>query len=739
MTPEQHQRLTARVLVAALGTMLAALAGYLAYIEVFSSAALQAMAAHQQYMRVPLEPRRGPILDTDLRILAASIEMPTVFADPKAVGDPSEAAAKLGPILKQDPDEIYRMIAVERAKTPPGRFLCPKNWHRVSQETAQAVRRLNLPGIGIFNEGMRYYPNGSLAAHVEGFVGGDQQGLNGIELEFDKRLAGERGEAFVMADRQRRPMWTDPEHFTPAKDGQAIVLTIDATIQAITEEAIDETWKKFRAASVTGIVMDPKTGNILAMANVPTYDPNRYKDFPVAALRNRAVTDPQPPGSSSKPFFTALAVEQGLLRFDDVIFCENGYWAAAKMHDTHAHGNLTVAQILIVSSNIGEAKIGTRMGNEREHQVLDVFGFGHRTGIWLPGESMGVVYSLPHWTTLSTTRMPIGQEFTATPIQLITAFSAIANKGKLLRPRIVRGVLDTRGESALEPVEPEVVGQPIDAKTARELIDRALISVVEEGTAKSARLPGYVLFGKTGTAQKVDPETHTISKTRYMGALLCGAPADDPKVVVLVMVDEPDRALGYYGASVAGPAVKKIMEQTLPYLGVAPKDTSGTSGVHLVQHTAKGTRRDPPEADLPFEVPGHETSRTGRTDSGGPMGGSRRHGRGGAIQDSRQVRPGDLFVAVPGTKVDGHAFLAKAVEAGACAVAVERIPDPPPSVPMLVVPDAREALALAAHAIAGNPTQAAEGLRRHGHQRQNDHHVPGAEHLPGGRLAHRSA
>ena len=205
VTPEQHQRLTARVLVATLGTMLAALAGYLAYIEVYSSEALQAMAAHQQYMRVPLEPRRGPILDKDLRFLAASIEVPTVFADPKAVGDPSEVAAKLGPILKQEPDEIYRLIADERARTPPGRFLCPKNWHRVSQETAQAVRRLNLPGIGIFNEGMRYYPNGSLGAHEVGFVGDDQHGQNGIEFMFDKRLAGKRGEAYIMADRHAGP------------------------------------------------------------------------------------------------------------------------------------------------------------------------------------------------------------------------------------------------------------------------------------------------------------------------------------------------------------------------------------------------------------------------------------------------------------------------------------------------------------------------------------------------------
>ena len=514
--------------------------------------------------------------------------MPSIFADPKIVRDPSDVAAQLAPILKRNPDELFRSLSDEQNQVPPSRFM----WlaRQVAPETAAAVRRLNLAGVGIVNEGTRHYPNGSLAAHVVGFVGGEQQGLGGLEMLFEHRLAGKKGEAFVMADRQRRPLWTDPEHFTPAEDGQALVLTIDATIQAAAEDAIDEAWKKFRSKSVSAIVMDPRTGNILAMANVPTYDPNHYKDFPLAALRNIAVTDPQPPGSSCKPFFASVAIEKGITRLDEVIFAENGYWAAAKMHDTHGHGNITVAQAIVLSSNIVMAKLGARMGNDLEHYVLDVFGFGHKTGIWLPGESMGVVYSLPHWTTLSTTRMPIGQEFTATPIQLITAFSAIANQGRLLRPRIVRGVLDNRGESALDPVEPEVVGQPIDAKTARELIDGALIGVIEEGTGKSARLPGYVLFGKTGTAQKVDPETHTISKTRYMGALLCGVPADDPKVVVLVMVDEPDKSLGYYGAAVAGPAVKKIMEQALPYLGIPPKDTTlGPSGVHLVQHTARGT------------------------------------------------------------------------------------------------------------------------------------------------------
>jgi cell division protein FtsI/penicillin-binding protein 2 len=591
VTTESYQRRTSHILVVSLVSMLAALGGYLAYIEIVSAPALQALAARQQYMRMPLTARRGPIFDRNLRQFAGSAEVPSIFIDPKAVRDPAEVASALAPLLKENADELYRTLVEKQAEDPPCRFLCPKSWHQVSPETAEAIRRLNLTGVGTFIEGKRSYPNGSLASHGVGFVGFDQRGLAGIELVFDKRLAGKNGEAYVMADVRRRPMWTDPDHFTPAQDGQGIVLTIDATIQAITEEAIDEAWKKFRAVSVTGIVMDPKTGEVLAMANVPTYDPNHYADYPEASRRNRAVTDPQPPGSSCKPFFTAVAVEKGITRLDEVFFCENGYWAEAKLHDTHAHGNLTASKILEVSSNIGEAKIGSRMGNELEYLVLKVFGFGRKTGIWLPGESNGVVHPLPQWGKLSTTRIPIGQEFTATPLQMITAFAAIANQGKMMQPYIVRGVLDNCGESALDPVEPKVVGQPISARTARDLIDHALISVVEEGTAKGVRIPGYALFAKTGTAQKIDPETKAVSKTRYVGSLLCGAPAEDPRVVVLVTVDEPDRALGYYGAAVAGPAVKKIMEQTLPYLQVAPKETSGTSGARLVQQTkSKGKR-----------------------------------------------------------------------------------------------------------------------------------------------------
>jgi len=585
VTPGDRQSRVARVLMAALGAMLTALAGYLVYMYIFSSDALSARASRQDTMQVPIRPMRGHLLDTRMRVLAGSLEVQSVFADPKVVRNAGAAATGVGRILGLDAREVERRLTAD----PNERFV----WlaRRVTPEQGRAIRDAALPGIALTNEGVRHYPNKTLAAHVVGCVGVDEQGLEGLEQLFNDRLRGHEGRACVLADRRRRPIWTSPDQFVPAEDGQHLVLTIDASIQATTEEAVAEARMKFRAASATGIVMDPRTGAILAMANAPTYDPSRYADFPVAARRNRAVTDTFPPGSSCKPFVASAALEAGVVRFGEVIYCENGYWAEAKLHDAgHSYGNLTFEQGLEKSSNIMMGKLGVRLGNARLHRALVAYGFGRRTGVWLPGESNGVVFSLPRWTKLSTTRVAFGQEFAVTPLQLITAFAAIANGGKMVRPKILRGVLDSRGEVAVDLSEPEVVGQAIQAKTARQMIDRALVGVIEEGTGKGCQIPGYRVFGKTGTAQKIDPETRTVSHTRYMGAFLAGAPADNPQVVVLVTVDEPDKSLGYYGGTVAAPAVKKILEQALPYLGIPPTEAAPEKNeARLVRHDVRVT------------------------------------------------------------------------------------------------------------------------------------------------------
>ena len=566
-------------MVCALGAMLAALAGRLVYIYAVSSEPLQRLAYQQHHMRVPIRPCRGSILDARLRPLAGSLETQSVFGDPKLVEDPAAVAGALAPILKVDADEIYRKLSADRER----RFV----WlaRRIGPEVARAVRDLNLVGVALVPEGKREYPCGQVAAHVLGFVGAEQQGLEGLEKVFDERLAGREGEAMVLTDSRRRPIWTDAQTYVPPQDGQHLVLTIDAVIQSVAEDAIREARAKFKARSAVAVVMDPVTGAILAMANDPTYEPARYGEYPADARRNRAVTDTFPPGSTAKPFLATTALDVQAVRFGQVFYCEDGFWAEARLHDAgHRYGNLTVEQILIKSSNIGMAKIGTRLGNRGLFDGLNRFGFGRPTGVMLPGESAGRVIPLAKWTRLSTTRVPFGQEFTTTPLQLVTAFAAIANQGRLVKPKILRGVLDSRGRAIVDLSAPEVAGQVCSPRTARDVIDRALLGVVEEGTGRNAQVPGYKVFGKTGTAQGIDPETGAISHTRYIGAFLGGAPADKPQVVVLVLLQEPDKSVGYYGGTVAAPAAKTILEATLHYLGVPPTEpVEGDSAAHLVR------------------------------------------------------------------------------------------------------------------------------------------------------------
>ena len=582
VTLKTRQRRVALLMVCALGAMLSGLAGRLVYIYAVSSAPLKRLAYQQHHMRVPIRPYRGSILDARLRPLAGSYETQSVFGDPKLVSDPSAAAAALAPILKLDADEVYRKLSSDRER----RFV----WlaRRVAPEVGQAVRALGLSGVALVPEGKREYPNGMLAAHILGCVGSEQQGLEGLEKVFEERLAGREGEAMVLTDSRRRPIWTDARTYVPPQDGQHLVLTIDAVIQTAAEDAIREARAKFRAKSAVAIVMDPGTGSILAMANDPTFDPARYGEFPVDARRNRAVTDTFPPGSTAKPFIATAALEAKAVRFGQVFYCEDGYWAEARLRDaSHRYGNMTVEQILIKSSNIGMAKIGVQLGNPGLFDGLNRFGFGRPTGVMLPGESAGRVIPLKKWTRLSTTRVPFGQEFAVTPLQLVTAFAAIANEGRLVKPKILRGVLDSRGRAIVDLSAPEVVGQVCSAKVAHDLIDRALLGVVEEGTGRNAQIPGYKVFGKTGTAQGIDPETRAISHTRYIGGFLGGAPADKPQVVVLVLVEEPDKSLGYYGGTVAAPAAKIILETTLNYLGVPPSEPveEGNAAAHLVRQT----------------------------------------------------------------------------------------------------------------------------------------------------------
>jgi cell division protein FtsI (penicillin-binding protein 3) len=573
----------AQVLVVGLVAMLTSLGGYLLYIQIYSSEALTNRAVLQSHMRIPIPPAPGNILDREMRVLAMSVDTKSVFADPGAISDPSDVAARVGPLLGLEPEEVYKKLT--DPTKPNNRFV----WlaRRVEPETSSAIQRLNIEGVGMTTEYVRHYPQNMLAAPVLGFVGGDGEGLEGLELLFNERLRGKAGESYVRVDRRRRPMWTESDQFVPAEDGQSLVLTLDATIQAEAEEALADACEGHGAVDACAIVMEPSTGNILAMASFPTFDPNHYASYPVSARRNINITDAFPPGSSCKPFIGMLALEAHVIHFGEVLYCEDGYWGAAKLHDAgHHFGNLTFEEGMMHSSNVYFAKVGLRIGNDRLHDGLVKFGFGHKTGVWLPGEGTGVVWPTSKWKgILSPTRVAIGQEFSTTPLQEITAFAAIANGGKLMRPKIVRGVLDSHGKVVADLSEPEVVDAHVcDPKMAHDLITKALVRVVTEGTGKNCQIDGYDVFGKTGTAQLLEPGTHKVSSSHHAGSFLAGLPAEKPRVVVLVVVNEP-KSGGYYGGTVAAPAAKTILELTASYLGIPPTETvTPKSGTHLVVH-----------------------------------------------------------------------------------------------------------------------------------------------------------
>ncbi len=565
MSVPRRQQRVALCLTVGLGAALAALAGRLIYIHATSGPALEERATRRHYSYRPLTAMRGYILDAQRRILAGSVEVQSVFADPAVMEDLGEAARDAAPVLGMKRDALYRLLTPEE----PTSFI----WlaRRPPPTLAEDVRKLKIYGLGLAPEGQRRYPHGSLAAHVIGCVGIDEQGVEGLERLYNERLAGRPGVIYALADRSRRPMWTARDQLTLPRDGQHLVLTIDAAIQAVTEAALAEAVQAFRAEAASAIIMDPRTGAILAMANVPTFDPARFQDVPAKVRRNRALSDPSPPGSTAKPFIAAMALDRGKVRLGETFHCENGYWAEHRLRDAgHRYGPLTFEMVVAKSSNIGMAKIGVRLGNQALHETLSGFGFGRQTGVGLPLEDAGLVRPVSAWTRYSTTRVSFGQEFLATPLQLVTAFAALANDGRLMRPRILRGVLNSRGEVVENMEVPEVVAQVVRPETARTMVRDVLVRVVEEGTGKVCRIPGYRVFGKTGTAQGVDPATRAISHDYYFANFLAGAPADDPRVVVLVSVKHPDKALGYYGGTVAGPSARRILEETLAYLGVEP-------------------------------------------------------------------------------------------------------------------------------------------------------------------------
>ncbi len=545
-----------------------ALIAKLTYINTTLAPKLKKLAKHQHQAYRPIPAIRGTIYDRRGRILAATKLVPSLFADPAIIEDKISAADILSALTNISPEKILSLLE----KKPKSRFVWLARY--INTDIAESIKKLPLRGIGIIYEPKRIYPAGTLAGHLLGTVNIDGKGIEGIELKFDKILAGIPGYETYIRDATGKKIWLIKNKCKQPINGKHLILTIDAVIQQFTQDILADTCRHYHAHSGSAIVMIPYTGEILALACYPQVDPNEFSKFPPTHRRNRAITDPFEPGSIFKPFIAAFALQAGVVKWNEKIFCHNGAYTIGRriLHDHHPYGELTFQEIIIHSSNIGMGIIGQRLGNSKLYQAVRTFGFGQKTGIELPGEDKGIVRPLRKWNDYSTTSIPMGQEIAATAIQLIHAFSGLANSGLILKPKLIRAYIDERGQITNENVEPEIQKQAIRPDIAKLMI-KVLRQVVTEGTGKRAKLKGYQVFGKTGTAQIPRKNGRGYEPNAYVASFLGGAPAENPQIVAFVTVRHPDRKIGHFGGTVSAPAVKKILQAYFKYMNIGPFET----------------------------------------------------------------------------------------------------------------------------------------------------------------------
>lgn len=540
---------------------------------------LTARARNQQLGSVETIPVRGQLLDRQGRELARSIDTASFFADPREISNTDETARRIASITGQDRVELFKRLA--DAKDTNKKFV----WitRRLDVLLADKLDALSLDGVYSRKEPKRFYPNDSLAAHVLGFVGLDEIGQSGVEQYYNEKIRGESGKLYLQTDARRRAF---ESYEVQPHPGQTVVLTIDQTIQYRTEQALGAAVERAHAKSGTAIVMDPQTGEILALANAPSFDPNQP---PKGAAENRvngALQTTYEPGSTFKVVAYSAAIEKGLVRPQDKIDCQMGQITVAGrlIHDHKPFGVLTIADALAQSSNVGAIKLGLLVGDASMYEYIRKLGFGARTGIDLTGESPGILHTLNRWQPSSIGSIAIGQEIGVTPLQMATAYSVIANDGMWVKPHLVRELRSPEGV-VLFQAKPEArrALKPETTAALRTMFE----DVTLRGTARKAQLNGYTAAGKTGTAQKIDSKTHTYSTTKFIGSFVGFAPAKNPAVVIIVVIDEPQGA--YHGGDVAAPVFREIAEQILPDLNVTP-DMEVKAGTELI---AKASRPSP--------------------------------------------------------------------------------------------------------------------------------------------------
>jgi cell division protein FtsI (penicillin-binding protein 3) len=560
--------LRTRVLVLAgiLTLAFAGVIGRLGWLQVVRHGDLAGMAERQYSRTVVLQAQRGPIVDRQGAALATSSPAESLFAQPRAVGDPVRVAARLAPLLAMPERELHAALTSGK----------PFVWlrRRLPPATVAEVRALREPGLGFLPEALRLYPNRELGAHVIGFEG-VEGGLEGIERALNDVLSGSPGKAVVGRDALGREVVTESIVRQP-RPGHGVMLTLDRTIQYLAEREIDAAYRRTQAKAAMAVAMDPRTGDVLAMAIRPTFNPNAYLDVPSRDYwRNRAVTDPFEPGSTFKIIMAAAALQEGVVTPDERIYAENGRITIAKttIHDWKKYGWLTFGEVLQNSSNVGSIKVGLALGRERYYRYMAAFGFGAPTGVGLAGESRGQLREPQRWSALSLPTMSIGQEISVTAMQMVAAFGAIANDGTLMQPRLVRATFDADGRETRR-FAPRAVRQVISPETARTLT-RLMTQVVVAGTGHNAAIAGYEVAGKTGTAQKLDPVTRRYSRNPGVLSFIGFVPADEPRLVMLVMLDEPKNEK--WGSEAAAPIFSAIGSEVLRYLDVPPRDAAPLS------------------------------------------------------------------------------------------------------------------------------------------------------------------
>ena len=553
--------------------------GRLVWLQVYQNKVWVSRAAKQQQGAFEVAPRRGVLYDRNLKELALTVQVDSVYAVPTELGVNREQAAEmLSKLVHVDPTDTFTSEHQMLARFNASRGFA---WvgRRLDAETAQRVRELNLKGVYFQKEFKRFYPNGELGAQVLGYVGTDDSGLGGLEQKFDDDMHGVPGHMLTALDAKRHVLGSEQEQPQP---GENLVLSIDANIQYMAEKALDEQMAKVKAAHGTVVVQDPHTGQILALAVSPRFNPNDSKHMDAGALTNLAVSDVYEPGSTFKLVTYSAAIDGAGVEPTDIVDCQGGAMTmfGRTLHDDKSDhfGRVTVQYALEHSSDVGAAKMALKLGNQRFYDYMKAFGFGERSGVELPAETRGLLRAPKKWGATSILSMAIGQEVGVTPVQLATMVSTIANGGVYMPPHVLLESTDEmKGDARLKPAAfhpanqlpatlPEGAHRVIKELTSAKMRE-IMRGTVVEGTGKEAALNGYSSGGKTGTAQKIDVATHTYSHTKLVASFAGMAPVSNPAITVAVVIDTPTVGTGY-GGTVSAPVFAVVAQQVLEYLGV---------------------------------------------------------------------------------------------------------------------------------------------------------------------------